>query len=471
MRVPGQLSENGGDVDDDATQRAPSRRRCPTSRSFARAPLLVIALLVVLASFVRTAGATPFDTAGTDWEGTSDLVRLARSELGPAHVVVTDQIDFRQLSPDDGLLLLHPDRALDVEELRKFMLGGGRIVLLDDFGRGDALLARFGLKRLPSPRKPAELLRNNPQLPLAEPAGAHPVVTDVSRVVTNHPTGLAHPNLSPVLKIRAAGDEPEVAVAVAGTVGQGRFLAVGDPSIVINSVLRYAGNKTFARGLVHYAIDSDTWGKRGGRLFIAAGAFEQKGAFGSERDALSEWLHDLEGLLDQIRREGLPAILAWGASIALGLALVVWVGSRAGRLHRPIIPRFVRRIPAIAQGGVAGHAAVIAAPHATRILAVLELKSALEEHLTTQVGLAKVPGQQELLSLVSAANLLDTEGLHTLRRVLLRMSNVENMILFQRTGGRVQTIRDNEVVTLAHTVRHLIDATRAAHAAPSHGAS
>src|SRR5262249_36826153 len=146
-------------------------------------------------------------------------------------------------------------------------------------------------------------------------------------------------------------------------------------SIVMNSMLRYAGNKNFARGLLRYAVDADAWGKRGGRVFILAGSFEQKGNFGGERNALSEWLRDVKDLLDQIRKEGLPSALAWSAAIALGLALVIWVGSRAGRLHKPVVPRFVRRIPAVAQGGVAGHAAVIAAPQTTRILAVLELKS------------------------------------------------------------------------------------------------
>ncbi|MDF2692558.1 MAG: hypothetical protein K0S65_941 [Labilithrix sp.] len=418
-------------------------------------------ILVVGLLLPGAAGAAPFDLAGSDWEGGTELVRLARAELGAARVTATTQIDFTDLKPEDGLILLYPERSLDVDELTKFMRAGGRVILLDDFGRGESLLLNFGMKRVPSPRQPAESLRHNPQLALAEPASAHPVVADVNRVVTNHPTGLGHPDLSPVLKIRAASGEPDVTVAVAGAVGQGRLLAVGDPSIVMNSMLRYSGNKTFARGLVRYAVDSDAWGKRGGRLFIAAGNFDQKGAYGGEQSFLSEWFRDLKDLLDQIRKEGLPSILAWGASIALGLALVVWVGSRAGRLHKPIVPRFIRRIPAVAQGGVAGHAAVIGAPQTTRVLAILELKSALEEQLTTMLGLSKVPGHQELLAQITERRLLDAEGVHTLRRLLLRMSNVETMVVFQRSGGMVQSVRDNEVVSMGRTVKQLLDAARA----------
>jgi hypothetical protein len=405
----------------------------------------------------RPAWPAPFELGGTDWEGVTELVRLARAELGAARVVATTQIDFSDVKPEDGLLLLYPERSLDVDELSKFMRAGGRVILLDDFGRGESLLANFGMKRVPSPRHPAESLRKNPQLALAEPASAHPVVSDVNRVVTNHATGLSHPDLSPVLKIRASEGEQDVVVAVAGAVGQGRLLAVGDPSIVMNSMLRYAGNKSFARGLVRYAVDADAWGKRGGRLFIASGSFEQKGNFGGEQHFLSEWLRDARDLLDQIRKDGLPASLAWVVAVAIGLALVVWVGSRAGRLHKPIIPRFIRPIPAVAQGGVAGHAAVIGAPQTTRVLAVLELKSALEEQLTTFLGLAKVPGQQELLSLVAEQRLLDAEGVHTLRRLLLRMSNVETMVVFQRSGGMVQSVRDSEVVSIARTVKQLLD--------------
>lgn len=428
-----------------------------------RVAVLALALFVLFAPAARAA---PFDLAGADWEGCSELVRLARAELGSGRVVATTQVDFSELDPKDGLLLLYPERSLDVDQLTKFMRAGGRVVLLDDFGRGEGLLRHFGMDRVPTPKNPAEALRHNPQLALAEPASAHPVVADVNRVVTNHATGLAHPDLSPVLKIRASG-EPDVFVAVAGAVGdkppapQGRFLVVGDPSIVMNSMLRYAGNKAFARGLVRYAVENDAWGNRGGRLFIASGAFEQKGSFGGEESTLAEWLRLLEDALEIVRKDGLPDPLAWAAAIALGLALVVWVGSRAGKLHKPVVPRFIREVPRVAQGGVAGHAAVIAAPQTSRVLALLELKSALEEQLAVMLGLAKVPPHKELLAAVAERGLLDAEGVRSLSKLLLRMSNVETMVVYQRTGGMVQPIRDNEVVTIARSVKQLLDAARA----------
>lgn len=425
---------------------------------------LLTTLVVVLGwalTVTQTAWSAPFDVDGTDWEGLRELVRLAQAELGAGRVVVTKQIDFSDLKPDDGLLLLHPERTLDVDELSKFIHAGGRVVLLDDFGLGESLLGNFGMKRVPIPRQPAESLRHNPELALAEPASAHSVVVDVHRVVTNHPTGLSHPDLTPILKIRSGNGDGDVVIAVTGTVGRGRFLAAGDPSIVMNSMLRYGGNKAFARGLVQYAVDADASSKRGGRLFIASGGFEQRGAYGGDETWFSDCLRELRALPDQIRNDGLPPVLAYAAAIALGLGLVVWVGSRTGRLHKAIVPRFVRRVPPALQGGIAGHAAVIGGPQTTRALAVLELKSALEEQLAAMLDLTEVPGHQDLLAQVAARGLLDAEGMHTLGRLLLRMANVETMIVFQRNGGLVQSLRDAEVVSIASTVKQLLEAARA----------
>jgi hypothetical protein len=459
------LSFRGGQPSRSVARRERSSSRAQPCAAVGRpaksaTALLFFAVAALVSSFTFHVRAAPFDLAGGDWEGCSELVRLARAELGGPRVIATQQIDFHELKPEDGLLLLYPERGLDVDELAKFMRAGGRVVMLDDYGRGESLLRHFQMDRVAAPRHPAESLRHNPQLALAEPASAHPVVSDVQRVVTNHPTGLSHPDLSPVLKIRGQG-EPDVAIAVAGAVGQGRLLAVGDPSIVMNSMLRYAGNKAFARGLVRYAVENDTWGKRNGRLFVASGGFEQKGTFGDDESSWRDALRALHEALDVMRREGVPSTLAYVLAVAVGLALVVWVGSRAGRLHKPVVPRFVRKVPQVAQGGVAGHAAVIAAPRTSRILAVLELKSALEEQLTALMGLAKVPGHQELLAQVEKRGLLDAEGVHTLRRLLLRMSNVETMVVFQRSGGMVQAIRDNEVVSIAKSVRQLLAAVEA----------
>ncbi|MCL2777495.1 MAG: DUF4350 domain-containing protein [Polyangiaceae bacterium] len=417
---------------------------------------MMVTLVLLWALLARPARAAPFDLTSDDWEGCAEFVHLARAELGAERVVVATHLDLHELSPDDGLVILFPAQALPADDLSKFMRAGGRVVLLDDFGRGDALLKHFGIERIASPASPVEKLRHNPQFAIAEPASTHPVVTDITRVVTNHPTGLAHPSLSPVLAIRAdrAGQgNGDVAIAVAGLVGQGRLLAVGDPSIVMNSMLRYAGNKSFARGVIHYAVDQDTWGKRGGKLFVLSGAFDQKGAFGAEEGTFKAIVTTLGEALETARRDGASNAVAYASAIALGLVLAAWVVLRAGRLHKPVVPRFVRPTPAALQGGVAGHAAVIAAPQTKRVLAVLELRSALEEHLTTRLGLTQIPRSEELIAHVRRAQLLDVEGLHMLQKLLLRMSKLETTM--ENSGRLLQRVHDSEVVSIAKTIEQL----------------
>ena len=418
----------------------------------------LLALLAVLTAILWSphANASPFDLAGHDWEGCADFADLARAELGN-RVVVTNTIDLHELRPEDGVILIYPERTMDDEGLSQFMRAGGRVILLDDFGSGDGLLTHFQMERIPIPERPAESLRRNPNLAIAEPASMHPVVAGVSRVVTNHATGLSHPELSPILKIRGRG-EPDVVIAVAGAVQQGRLLVVGDPSIIINSMLRYSGNKDFARGLVRYAVEDDSWGKRGGRLYIAAGKFDQKGSFAGESaldTQLREELRALRDLAFAMRAGNAPPGLLFAVAIAIALSLGVWLAMRAGRLHKATTPRFTRRIPLVAQGGVAGHAAVIAAAGTSRVLALFELKSALEERLTSLLGLAELPSQRELMKQVEEAGLLSREELAALKGVSLRLAEVETIVISSRLEAFAK-VKDDEVRKIARIIFEIL---------------
>lgn len=423
-----------------------------------RIPLRLGALLFALFAvlFPALAFADPFALAGSDWEGCSELVRLARAEVGQDHVVVSDKLDLSLLAPADAVLMLHPEKTVEAAELAKFMHAGGRVLLLDDFGKGDGLLRHFGMERVPLPENPAEMLRRNPRLALAEPASAHPVVADVQRVVTNHATGIKHPDLSPVLKVRSS--DPRVAdvpVGVAGAVGKGRLLILSDPSIVMNSMLRYAGNKALAKGIMHYALDDDTWGTRNGRIFIVSGAFTAQGHFGASESELDAALAAIRELMESVRTQGMPPAMLFTLAVGAGLSLVVWVATRAAKLHKPQSPRFTRGTPRVAHGGVAGHAAVIASPHASRVLAMLELKHALEEDLCVALGLDALPTQAALVEAMKTRKLLDAQGLHALRQVLLKMATVETLVL-SRKGSPPPAYKDRDLVEAATEVKRIV---------------
>jgi hypothetical protein len=419
-------------------------------------------LLLLLLFMTRTAMARPLDLGGHDWEGCSDFVQLAQAELG-SRAYPTSTVELGELGPDDALILIHPEFKLEAASLGSFLRIGGRVVLLDDFGHGDTLLRYFGMQRVPLPSTPADALRHNPELAIAEPAGGHPLTSGVRRVVLNHATGLTNPDLSPILVVRGQG-EPDVLAAISGAVQKGRLLAVGDGSVVMNSMLRYPGNKAFAKNILAYAANIEV-PERKGKVYILSGGFELRGTFGEPRGPDGDWQRAVRDALASVRRDGMPPFVAYFLSVSLGLGLVLWTGSRAGKVHGATSPRYTRAIPVAAQGGVAGHAAVVGGDRTSRALALLELKSALEEELTILLGLERVPAADVLVAHVIGSRLLDADAARSLRQLLLRMAKIETMMLSHQKAGLAR-VRDREVVAIAATVNELLAAARQSRKGP-----
>jgi hypothetical protein len=297
---------------------------------------------------------------------------------------------------------------------------------------------------------------------MAEPASGHAAVRDVAHVVTNHATGLAHPGLSKLLVVRGAHadapDEPDVMLALAGAVGQGRLVAVGDASIGINSMLRFPGNRALCLSLVRYATEDDAWGTRNGKLYILANDFETTGSFGDDSRVgglAGQLRRAVRDALETLRQGGMPPIAAYLLAIAVGLGVVVWTSARAGKTHRAITPRYVRPIAAAAQGGVAGRAAVVGAPGASRVLAMLELKSALEEELATRLAFDRVPAHDELVAKARAASVLDEDGAQELSRLLASLTQMETMLAMHRRPV-LERVRDADVFAVAARVREIL---------------
>lgn len=412
-----------------------SRRVARVQR--AAQPVLGLGLAVlILFGTPRVASAAPFDATDPGWEGTKALVDLARAELGESRVVAKNRLDWSALGPDDGLLVIHPDRTLDRDELAAFLRMGGRAAILDDFGAGERILSRYHITRVPAPLNPLQMLRDNRDLPLAEPvsemmagrvAGVHPVVADVQRLVTNHPTGFSHPDLSPVLRIRARG-EADVTIAVAGQVGRGRLFAMGDPSAIINQMLRYPGNRAFAMGLVKYLVDDDAWGARQGKLHIVANRFEESGAFGADNTATRELKDALRSVRSEVQKvgsDGLPAGALLGLAVLFAASLLLWVANQSARVYQHVIPRFARSHPLVAQGGVAGRAAVLSAPTTHRGLTLLEQKSAIEEELSSLLQLGPHTPLTAIVDILRERDLLPPKLLDDLRHLDKRLVRVE----------------------------------------------
>lgn len=409
------------------------------ARSLTAAAAVLTGLLVAPSSHAASFG---FKDRG--WEGTSEFVALARQKLGKNRVKPVQTLDYGRLTRADGVIMLHPVVSLDYDEIGAFLRAGGRLALLDDYGTGAALLEHFHIQRIAAPRRPAQMLRHNPQLAIAVPAvqvvagyeqGRHPIVAHVDKLVTNHPTALVHPNLTPVLTIPAVG-EPNATLAVTGIIAsRGRLFAMGDPSAVINLMLRYPGNRAFAQGLIHYLIEDDTWGKRGGALYLVEGHFGQRGHFGgvsSLSENLREYADGLSDLVSDTRRSGLPDSVALVLASLVALASVLWAALNATRLYRRRLPRYAVPTALVAQGGVAGRAAVLAAPTTERGLALLEVKSALEEGLALRLDIRQEPNRSLLFAEIERQDALSGRSLEALKQMLNEMSKIEGAVVTAR---------------------------------------
>ncbi|MFO0587961.1 MAG: DUF4350 domain-containing protein [Polyangiaceae bacterium] len=435
----------------------------------ARTLLVVLTAILVLFSTPKPARAAAFDVGNTSWEGCSELLDIARAELGNARVVPLAVIDWDQVKPEDGVLALHPLQGMDADETAAFMKAGGRLAIVDDYGRGDETLRRFHIDRTGPPSRPAQSLRNRPALAIAEPVtdivagrstGPHPVVSNVQKLVTNHPTGLIHPNLSPVLQIKAIG-EPDVVIAVAGQVGKGRLFAMGDPSALMNQMLRYPGNRAFAAGLVRYLVDDDGAMLRKGRLFIVANRFEERGAFGGEttmRKELDSAVSSIAEALADARNNGFPPWMHVTLAVVILAIAAMWAMRAAARTYKSPLPRYARRVPLIAQGGAAGRFAMLAAPSSARGLVLLELKSALFETVTHRFGLEAEPAPDVLVRLM--ASIADAALVEDLRRAVDLMSRMETLL----TTGQRPKIPPRALVESADVVRRAIAACQPEHA-------
>ena len=119
-------------------------------------PALVTTFLAVLATTLvaSLAWAAAFDIRDTGWEGCSELLEVARAELGAARVVTVGVLDWDDVRAEDGVLAIHPEQAMDAEETTAFMKAGGRLAIVDDYGRGDEILSRFRIERSSPPGRP-----------------------------------------------------------------------------------------------------------------------------------------------------------------------------------------------------------------------------------------------------------------------------------------------------------------------------
>ncbi len=363
------------------------------------------------------AHAESFSFRKPDWDGLSTFLKVARDQIGAGRVVIEATVDWDALSPEDALLVIHPESDLSVSEASAFLAAGGRLGVIDDFGRADDLLRRFQVERVAAP-SPADAFQGNPALAIAHAHWSksetgvtltHPIAEEVDRVVTNHPQGLremAGVELTRVLSIESK-DGDSVALAVVGVIGDadacglnppherqpdarcGRLFAMSDPSAFIDLMMQFEGNEKLARGVVKYLTESDVWGARRGKLYIVVNRFSQVGHFGGQtsfRDTFTKALESVHASFRDLKTRGLPTRVATALAFLWATFAALWAWRSGGRLYPRPTPKYAAAVPLIAQGGLAGRSAVLSVDTTPEALRVLELKAALEAQLRASFG-------------------------------------------------------------------------------------
>ncbi len=391
-----------------------------TQLSLRRLATLWVALATLLVAAVARAGA--FDPEGRDWEGYSEFVGLARARLGDA-LVVTSGLDYGKLTEDDAVLIVHHERSLDVTSLGSFLAAGGRVALLDDYGTGVGLLQHYGIKRVLASAPPRDSLRDNPELAIAEAVSASELVDHVGPVITNHPTLLEHTVLTHLLEIPRRDGGTAGVLALAGRPGKGRLVVVGDPSAFMNSMLPYRGNRQFAVNLVTFLAPARDHAKA--KVYLAEGAFAERGRFAGTPEA--SVARDALRALD-LRSANLSPPVSHLLAAVIGMGVVVWIGSRAGKRYASSPPRLTQRVPLMLQGGAAGHAAAVGAPGTPRAHALLELGVTLGEELALALGLDGAPPWDELVARLLKEKLIDAASAAELRSLFVEVAQIDALV-------------------------------------------
>lgn len=225
--------------------------------------LLVAALCVVFYPTVQD-----FMVGNSLWNGLADFSREQKAGF-------LDSIDRLPELPQHKVLLSIPQLPYTEEELaelKEFVAGGGRLILMDDFGRGNEVLeylnlpARFSGRILLDPL----FCYKNPRLPRITDFAPEVREAGVKSVVLNHATVLVNTGSGEVLARsseqsfldldedgRRSSGEPKgpFPVVVRFELGRGKLILVSDPSILINSMMGKEDNRAFLEYLVGYNIE------------------------------------------------------------------------------------------------------------------------------------------------------------------------------------------------------------------------
>jgi hypothetical protein len=362
------------------------------------------------------------------WDGLDALLRTARSSGTELTAAAT--LDLGRLEPRDALLISGPGDALPVGALTTFLREGGRVALLDDFGGGERLLAAYQVNRLPPPEADVPSLRGSRALLIAYPASEHPLVEGVDLLLTNGATALAHHDLNPVFTF----GHSERALVLAGAVGAGRLVAIGDASLLINQLMILPSHQRFATNLISYLK------RPSGRVFLVDGHTRFQGNYGANTARV---LAHVDGFLKRMARPNLPPGVLSLVSLGLcAIAAVIAIGSlprRSPYARSELIPR------ASVYAGFAARVSLSERDPPNLIWTLLDYRRELTAELFRRLDLQEPSGVDAIAARALQRGLPPQQGAE-LKALLGRLEQLALIVDTQATPPRIRVNELRNVV-------------------------
>ncbi len=231
----------------------------------------LLAVAVATALGITTAlwfypSSTDFAAGNPRWQGT----RWSRTHLGIQGL--RSSVDLPAEARGTALIVIPAvaPPASDVDRLLRYLTAGGVLIVMDDFGRGNAVLARTGTAARFHGGLLADPLFNyrNPRLPRITDFGPAAAAAGIREIVLNRGTALEETaaltvlaRSSPLSYLDLNNDNRRDAeeaggpfpVAAAASVGAGTLVLVSDPSLLVNDMLTLGQNRLFLEYLFRFA--------------------------------------------------------------------------------------------------------------------------------------------------------------------------------------------------------------------------
>ena len=267
-------------------------------------------------AFFPAPAAADYRVDSTAWDGLSALAAIASD--GGCPVTSARSIEWNRLTGTDVLWLVYPTTPIDVAQLEGFLRAGGRVVIADDFGSAAPVFTRLGITRHESPVPDALAFHGRAQMPVASPTGKTTLAGATRALVTNHPAWLSG-GPPPSYEF-----SPGAAAVIEGVWDGGSFVALSDPSVLINNMLELPEDRLFAAALV-----ASTCRPGVDRILLVTGDALEHGSSPTELvgapvrargpigDRVESALHDLNEALHELGSRLVLGLCAVGLALAL----------------------------------------------------------------------------------------------------------------------------------------------------------